>query len=166
MSTNSCSNYVKYVLAAKQANPCSCCYNQNPNQNITINCDNNSSCGSTCGGCGGALPTAGPGDEGKVLTLKTPEDGRICPSWEDNTAVGEPGKDGENGMDAFTILFRPWSLVLTTEDSSDSGYINTNLLSALDNEVYVFQGSNELQFKNGTLSKVDDDNNHWTIQPL
>ena len=138
-NNNSCSNYVKYVLAPKQANPCSCCYNQNPNQNIVINCDNNGGCagGGTCGDCGGCLPEIDitKHNENDVLTLTPKEDGGqgLCANWQ------APVK-GNDGRDGFTFVFRPSSMIYITEtkknDPDDS--VKSNLAEALENRFYLF----------------------------
>ena len=44
------------MFSTKQSNHCSCCYNQNPNQKITVNCENH---GGGCAGGGGTYNSCG-----------------------------------------------------------------------------------------------------------
>ena len=168
-TNNSCSNYVKYVLAPKQANPCSCCYNQNPNQNITINCENNGGCagggGGNCGACGGCVPEFLNDKIGQVLQVTDKDgDGVPCLSWEDN--VGEKGDNGENGEDGYSIFFRPWTIVTTTEDGNpaNANIVGTNVVDALDNLVSVWKGSEQLEYQETATANLT--NGQWNITSL
>ena len=169
-NNNSCSNYVKYVLAPKQANPCSCCYNQNPNQNIVINCDNNGGCagGGTCGDCGGCLPEIDTTkhNENDVLTITQKEDGPgLCANW-------KPPVIGNDGRDGFTFVFRPSSMIFTTESGVPGDSVKSNFADAIENRVYVYGPMTDLGVTYGRFNfqadATDDQlsNNQFTITNL
>ena len=171
VATNSCSNYVKYVLAPKNANPCSCCYNQNPTQNITINCEKNGACGGgggTCGTCGGCLPEIANEPAGQVLKVKviTKADNtqERCLEWGDDTSGGATGAKGQDGL---TVTYNPAVVVNITEEKTGSELAKTNFKAAFKSTISVTTAAEVYTFKpfaaTGGAGKPELNNKYeWT----